>query len=270
VPPGISCDGNIATPDICEPNNNLCEASGLIQCISGAETNSCTPGVPALNDAICDGIDNNCNILIDEDFIETPTTCGVGACQRTGLMQCIAGTPINSCIPGTPLSTNDVTCNGIDDNCNGVVDEDCPLICQYASSASATSENTKGSLAIYAIGATNAPKVGICDKRPDWSGYGYSWTPEKWSVQGILTLTYDQPVKVTNLKIFGDFEMCWRNMWLKNSQTGEQKLIFNGNDYSCISERTLAGDFLADTVILQTCGTSWTATDAVELCGSLS
>jgi hypothetical protein len=74
------------------------------------------PGAP---DALCDGIDNNCNLQIDEGFVPFQTTCGVGACASTGQADCNAGVLTNSCVAGTPTTE---TCNGIDDNCDGIVD----------------------------------------------------------------------------------------------------------------------------------------------------
>ncbi|MCH7530010.1 DUF4215 domain-containing protein, partial [Patescibacteria group bacterium] len=62
--------------------------------------------------------------------------------------------------------------------------------------------------------------------------------------------------------------MCWSGMWLKNSETGETLDVSNGLENSCITE-VLGGNFVADTIILQKCGWSWSSTDAVELCGIL-
>ena len=217
---------------------------------------------------LCDGIDNDCNILVDEDFVQTLTTCGVGACQATGLIKCVAGIPVNSCVPGVP-SLDDTTCNGIDDNCNGIVDEDCEfpsqISCQYANSAGATSESS-GSLASYATGAPNAQYAGTCNQ---WSGYSYTWSPTNWNVKATLTLNYNIPVNANNFTIFGDYDMCWTRMWLKNSASGEEKLIFEGFDDACMSLKTLDGSFLADTIILETCGWGWSSTDAVQMCGMI-
>jgi len=43
--------------------------------------------------------------------------------------------------------------------------------------------------------------------------------------------------------------------------------ILNDLDNSCILTRNINNDFIADTVILETCGWSWSSTDAVQLCG---
>ena len=137
-------------------------------------------------------------------------------------------------------------------------------ICQYANSASATSENS-GSLASYATGAPNAKYAGTCNQ---WSGYGYSWGPTNWNTKATLTLNYNIPVNASNFTIFGDYDICWNKMWLKNSETEEQVEVFNGIDNSCTSLKTLDGSFLADTIILETCGWGWSSTDAVQMCGN--
>ena len=48
-------------------------------------------------------------------------SCGTGACQRT-VPNCVGGQP-QTCVPGTPGSE---TCNGLDDDCDGVVDDGNP------------------------------------------------------------------------------------------------------------------------------------------------
>lgn len=143
-------------------------------------------------------------------------------------------------------------------------DDESPKICQYASSAAATSENI-GSEAIHAAGMPDAPKVGQCN---NWSGIGYTWSPANWSSKANLTLNYDLPLYVTNVTIFGDYYSCWNKVWLKNSITQEQVLAFDGIDDDCIAAPIKGGGaFLADTVILEKCSWQWSATDAVELCG---
>ena len=65
---------------------------------------------------VCDGADNDCDGGIDEG-LEVPIQCGVGTCLRT-VIPCVAGVPV-PCTPGIPLPE---LCNGIDDNCDGLVD----------------------------------------------------------------------------------------------------------------------------------------------------
>ena len=72
---------------------------------------------------ICDGLDNDCNGVVDDGFVLGAfCEAGVGACHRTGTIVCDAsGTgTVCSVEAGTPSTE---VCNGIDDNCDGVVDE---------------------------------------------------------------------------------------------------------------------------------------------------
>ncbi len=71
----------------------------------------------------CNGVDDNCDGTIDEGISPTPTICGVGACRAAGTLSCQNGQMVNSCNPGLPSAE---TCNGVDDNCNGTIDDGIP------------------------------------------------------------------------------------------------------------------------------------------------
>jgi cysteine-rich repeat protein len=137
-------------------------------------------------------------------------------------------------------------------------------LCQYATSASATSQNSPGSSAVYATGTPNAPSSGECNS---WSGSGYTWSPTSWNVKSNLTLTYATPIFVSNFTAYGDYDICWNRAWLKNSATGQTLQVMNGIDTSCILKKQATTNFLADTLILETCGWSWSSTDAAMICG---
>jgi len=100
-----------------------CARTGHRICLAGVPTNNCDPGAPAANDATCDNIDDDCSGAADEDYVATPTQCGVGACARTGLRICVSGTATDNCAPGAPAAA-DATCDNIDDDCSGAADED--------------------------------------------------------------------------------------------------------------------------------------------------
>lgn len=71
---------------------------------------------------VCDGKDNDCNGLIDEAF--QPITCGLGLCQNT----------VNSCSSGVAMTCDPMkgssaeTCDGVDNDCDGVVDNGCTAL----------------------------------------------------------------------------------------------------------------------------------------------
>jgi hypothetical protein len=79
---------------------------------------SCTP--TGISESICNGVDDDCDNEIDENYVGLPTTCGQGECAATGLTSCVGGQVQDSCTPGDPVAE---TCNLLDDNCDGSVDE---------------------------------------------------------------------------------------------------------------------------------------------------
>jgi len=101
-----------------------CLRGGLAACVAGAVTDSCVPGGAAADDATCDGFDDDCNGVADEDFVVTVTTCGVGACGATGARTCGEGRVADSCLELAPAANDDATCDGVDDDCDALTDED--------------------------------------------------------------------------------------------------------------------------------------------------
>ena len=120
------CDGSTDEDYIVDESCFLpgaCAAENVASsCVAGAET-LCSTGIPAADDATCDGVDDDCDGSTDEDYASVSTTCGIGACAATGATSCVAGSVGDSCTPGTPAA-DDATCDGVDDDCDGVNDED--------------------------------------------------------------------------------------------------------------------------------------------------
>jgi hypothetical protein len=72
---------------------------------------------------LCNGADDDCDGTADEGFV-TGQACsaGTGSCRRTGFVSCSADGQGTECgaVPGEPSPE---TCNGLDDDCDGSVDE---------------------------------------------------------------------------------------------------------------------------------------------------
>jgi hypothetical protein len=85
------------------------------------EPDAAPPCVPMPE--VCDGLDNDCNDVAD-DVPGSGADCsaGIGACQAPGRAICdvAAGALRCDAVPGMPVAER---CNGVDDDCNGVVDD---------------------------------------------------------------------------------------------------------------------------------------------------
>jgi hypothetical protein len=142
----------------------VCSSSGNTTCNGGVEGDTCTPGTPTepgtevscndgldndcdgltdtndpdcavcqptgVSETICNGVDDDCDTSIDEDYASSPTSCGVGACAATGSTTCNGGVEGDTCTPGTPGVEGpfgNASCsNGIDDDCDGLTDANDP------------------------------------------------------------------------------------------------------------------------------------------------
>lgn len=114
--------------DTCVVGVGACQRTGQYVCNAAQNGLECSakPGNPVAE--LCNGIDDNCNGQIDETWSQqkgTPCTSGTGACQRPGVWICnSSGSGLTcSATPGPPQTE---VCNGIDDNCNGQIDENWP------------------------------------------------------------------------------------------------------------------------------------------------
>lgn len=89
----------------------------LISVAVGGSGATCPITPPKNMDTTCDGIDDDCDGAIDDDYQPTSTNCGVGSCAASGMSTCNSGKIITQCAPLAP--TLEKCGDGVDQDCNG-------------------------------------------------------------------------------------------------------------------------------------------------------
>ncbi len=76
----------------------------------------------------CDSVDNDCDGTVDEGLGDRtgPCTVGLGACEMPGEFVCDPAFPDVSVCDASPGAPIPEACDGVDNDCDGIIDEDAP------------------------------------------------------------------------------------------------------------------------------------------------
>ena len=119
------CDGAVDEDD--PGGGGACMAAAFGECKAGTEkcengAIKCKPGTPMPE--VCDGLDNNCDGNTDEGNPGGGLQCMTpffGICA-SGVTQCMGAQGV-TCMPSVTPGLLPEACNGLDDDCDGQVDE---------------------------------------------------------------------------------------------------------------------------------------------------
>jgi hypothetical protein len=159
--------------DPCTLTNLYGSCPGLQECVGGFAALQCLGQTPAAES--CNYLDDNCNGSTDEGFagLGTPCTAGLGVCARVGVLQCKADGSATTCsaVAGPPDAGGEV-CDGLDNDCNGTLDDDlppAPLCPLQKGVCSGSTELCAGQLGYFPCGPAT---------------YGLDWEPLEASCDG--------------------------------------------------------------------------------------
>lgn len=122
------CDGDIDEGfdlgDPCVVGSGVCQNNGVKVCTGDGQGTECSAAAGSPDTEVCNGLDDNCDGTIDEGFdLGNPCIVGVGACQNSGVKVCTGDGQGTEC-SATAGSPGTEVCNGLDDDCDGDIDED--------------------------------------------------------------------------------------------------------------------------------------------------
>jgi MYXO-CTERM domain-containing protein len=112
---GAACDNGL---------KGACHRTGILACNSAGTGTVCDAPVVGATQELCNNIDDDCDGFTDNGMLPgVGVSCGnsLGTCMA-GITQCVSGRIICSSSADGGMTATTEICNGLDDNCDGVID----------------------------------------------------------------------------------------------------------------------------------------------------
>ncbi|MEE2786734.1 MAG: MopE-related protein [Myxococcota bacterium] len=127
---GTTDEGFDNTGQACTIGDGVCRATGVTVCTADGLNVVCNAPVIEPDDERCNGLDDDCDGSADEGFDGLDEACviGQGICRAAGVQQCSEDGLTTICRAEIIAPQLQDTCNGLDDDCDGTIDEDFPIL----------------------------------------------------------------------------------------------------------------------------------------------